>query len=244
VRTLMIDATYWQGLDDAPLRSLRRFVASNATDALIAAIEGRLAPRPGVYLCHNQCALGAIPMTTALDEVKGFLDGHPDEVVTLMIQDSVAPVDVEAAFLDSGLGDMVYRGDPGRRWPTLGQLIDRGQRLVVFSEQHTPPPAWYLSAFQHIQDTPYAARSPEALSCTPNRGPRDAPLLLMNNWVEREAPDRAVAAVVNARQFVVDRARQCARARGKVPNFIAVSFYDIGDVIGAVDELNGVEPTG
>jgi hypothetical protein len=242
VRTLMIDATYWRGVDDAPLRSLRQFVGSNAGDSVIAAIESRLAPRPGIYLCHSQCALGAMPMTTALAEVKGFLDDHPDEVVTLMIQDAVAPSDVAAAFASSGLDDMLYRGDPGDEWPTLGELIHRGQRLVVFSEQHVPPPAWYLSAFQHIQDTPYGARAPDELSCARNRGPRDAPLFLMNNWIEREAPDRAAAAVVNAKAFIVERARRCERARGKLPNFIAVSFYGIGDVMGAVDELNGVTP--
>ena len=38
----------------------------------------------------------------------------------------------------------------------------------------------------------------------------------------------------------MDRARRCAEQRGRLPNFIAVSFYGIGDVIGAVDELNGV----
>jgi hypothetical protein len=40
----------------------------------------------------------------------------------------------------------------------------------------------------------------------------------------------------------VERARRCAAERGTLPNFIAVSFYSIGDVLGAVDQLNGVAP--
>jgi hypothetical protein len=240
VRTLMIDASYWRAVDDAPLQSLRQLVPSDATAGLIETIESRIAPRPGVYLCHSQCALGAIPMTAALAQVKGFLDDDPDEVVTLMIQDGVDPRDVEATFRDSGLDDLLYDGPGDGEWPTLGQLIDRGQRLIVFSEQHVPRPSWYRSAFQHIQDTPYGARSPAELSCARNRGPADAPLFLMNNWVEQQAPDRAAAAIVNAKDFIVPRAQRCARERGKMPNFIAVSFYGIGDVLGAVDELNGV----
>jgi hypothetical protein len=30
------------------------------------------------------------------------------------------------------------------------------------------------------------------------------------------------------------------RERGLRPNFIAINFYNIGDVVNAVDELNGV----
>jgi hypothetical protein len=242
IRTLMIDASYWDGIDISQLGSLGDFGASDAGRDLLHTIETRLAPRPGIYLCHSQCALGAVSMISALGQIKGFLDEHPGEVVTLMIQDGIKPADVEAAFAESGIDDLLFDGPVDGEWPTLGEMIERGQRLVVFSEQHVPPPAWYLSAFRNIQDTPYGPRSPEAMSCAPNRGPIDAPLFLLNNWIERQAPDRAMAAIVNTKHFIVERARRCERERGLRPNFIAVSFYGIGDVIGAVDELNGVAP--
>ena len=57
-------------------------------------------------------------------------------------------------------------------------------------------------------------------------------------WAARDM--RTAAAVVNAKDFIVERAHRCARERGALPNFVAVSFYGIGDVLGAVDELNGV----
>jgi hypothetical protein len=243
VRTLMIDASYWPAVGDTQLQGLRDLLGASDTAALIDAIEARLAPRRGVYLCHNLCALGALPMATALSQLRMFLDDHPDEVVTVMIQDSIDPVDAEAAFSDAGLHDLLYDGSNDGEWPTLGELIDRNQRLVVFSEQHGSPAAWYQSAFERIQDTPYDARSAEQLTCAHGRGPDDASLFLLNNWVEREAPDRAQAAIVNTRSFIVDRARRCAEQRGRLPNFIAVSFYSIGDVIGAADELNGVAPS-
>jgi hypothetical protein len=242
IRTLMIDASYWHTIDITELQSLRTLVGAGATTALIDTIESWLGPRPGIYLCHSHCALGAISMTTALVQIKTFLDDNPDEVVTLMIQDGVEPADAEAAFVESGINDLLYDDTPDGEWPTLGELIDRGQRLVVFSEQHVPPPTWYISAFRHIQDTPYGPRSPEQLSCAPNRGPNDAPLFLLNNWIERQAPDRAAAAIVNTKHFIVERARRCAAERGKMPNFIAVSFYGIGELLGAIDELNGFTP--
>ena len=144
IRTLMIDASYWDAVDITVLQSLRARITSDAATALIDTIESRLAPRPGIYLCHSECALGAISMTAGLVEIKAFLDDHPDEVVTLLIQDGVTPADAEAAFVESGIDDLLYDATPDDDWPTLDELIDRGERLVVFSEQHVPPPAWYL----------------------------------------------------------------------------------------------------
>ena len=47
---------------------------------------------------------------------------------------------------------------------------------------------------------------------------------------------------INALDVLVDRARQCERERGLLPNYLAVNFYDIGDVVAAADVLNGLAP--
>jgi hypothetical protein len=79
------------------------------------------------------------------------------------------------------------------------------------------------------------------MSCDPGRGPEGAPLFLINHWVSRVAPDRRTAAVVNAHDFIVDRALRCQRERGQLPNFVAVDFSGVGDTIAAVDTLNHVD---
>jgi hypothetical protein len=45
---------------------------------------------------------------------------------------------------------------------------------------------------------------------------------------------------VNAYDFLLERARRCERIRGLMPNLVAVDFYDRGDLVAVVDELNGV----
>ena len=119
-------------------------------------------------------------------------------------------------------------------------MIRQGQRLVVFAEEAGPPPAWYANAFEAMQETPFLFLTPEAFSCVENRGDPNAPLFLMNHWVQRIAPDRADSVRVNRLDVLVDRARQCERERGLKPNYLAVNFYDIGDVVQAADVLNGV----
>ncbi|MFN8516640.1 MAG: hypothetical protein U0232_31805, partial [Thermomicrobiales bacterium] len=76
--------------------------------------------------------------------------------------------------------------------------------------------------------------------CAPNRGVVDAPLFLLNHWVARQPPDPGDAAIVNTYEFLLARARQCQQERGRLPNLIAVDFYQIGDLLRVVDELNNI----
>ncbi len=163
-------------------------------------------------------------------------------VQTLIIQNGISTRDTTEAFDASGIDSYLYHGRPSGDWPTLGTLIDSGQRLVVFAETAEPPPDWYHSYSEFVQDTDYRVQSVADFSCALERGNPVAPLVVMNHWIQREAPDRANTAIVNRRKFIVGRALQCAAEWNRLPNFIAVNFFGIGDVIGAVDELNGLSP--
>jgi hypothetical protein len=44
---------------------------------------------------------------------------------------------------------------------------------------------------------------------------------------------------VNAATPLGDRVDECRRQRGMLPNYVAVDFYDRGDLLGVVDRLNG-----
>jgi uncharacterized repeat protein (TIGR01451 family) len=103
----------------------------------------------------------------------------------------------------------------------------------------TPPPTFI--GVDKLTDPDLLARS-----CDAYRGGTTGGLFLMNHWVSGGlpltplAPDPALAEIVNTRQVLVDRARACESARGKLPTVLAVDFFGIGDVVGAARELNGV----
>ena len=79
-------------------------------------------------------------------------------------------------------------------------------------------------------------------TCVPNRGTDDAPLFLINHWINTDpTPRPSDAAKVNARPVLVGRGRECARIRDRHPNLLAVDFTQQGDLYGAADVLNGVE---
>lgn len=241
IRGLMLDWWYW---DDAD-RFLELADGADLPDDYVAFLSRILAEdtavRPGTYLCHAICRLGSTPLVDGLREIRAWLDANPHEVLVMIVQDEIAPEDGVAAMRASGLDSYVYvpARDPEAPWPTLRQLIRTGKRLVFFVERADDPiTPWYRNAYDFMMETPFTFRRPDLMSCAPNRGGTDRPLFLMNHWVQRAAPSRIDAGVVNQADAIVARARRCARERGRLPNFVAVDFASVGDVFGAVERLN------
>ena len=245
VRALLIDTKYWPPVTaagdlTAELGDTETPVPAALADAWYATLGSLRDGREGTFLCHIHCAFGAVPFVDSLTVVREFLEENPDDVVTLIIQDAISTEDTVAAMTAAGLGDLLYEHRADGAWPTLGELIDQGRRLVVFAEEAGPPPAWYANAFESMQETPFFFTSAEQLSCAANRGRSDAPLFQMNHWIQRIAPDRVDSVEINRLDVLVDRARQCEAERGLRPNFLAVNFYNIGDTVEAADVLNGL----
>ena len=164
--------------------------------------------------------------------------------------EGVTPTDIERAFEQAGFLDLVYRGALGP-FPTLREMIDSNQRLVVMAENDAGDIPWYHPAYERaLQETPFRfTRASEltdptnlAASCRPHRGPASAPLFLLNHWVDTTPfPRASLAEIVNARQPLLARAQEWRRIRDRLPNLLAVDFFRRGDLLGVVNELNGVQ---
>ena len=195
----------------------------------------------GIYLCHGFCELGAYEIGPTLRAIREFLVQHPGEVVIVIFEDYVTPADLARAFAEGGLLDFVYEGATAK-WPTLHELISRNQRLIVFAESGRPGLAWLHPAFEAFQETPYTFRTAAEMTCRPNRGGTAGSLFQVNHWIETTpTPRPSNAAVVNAYDFLLSRARLCQRERRRLPNLVAVDFYATGDLLRAVRTLNGLE---
>ncbi len=265
VRGLLIDTHYADRLSNGRLRteldnrSIKQDgVSQEQVDAALR-IRDRVGfaghGERGMYLCHSFCELGGTPLEPVLDELYRFLVANPGEVVVVINQDYVTPEDFVGAVADAKLDRFVYRGPVDGRWPTLREMIDSGQRLVFLAENHAGAGrvGWYHLAYKHAtQETPFSFSRVQQLTdpanfaatCRENRGPADAPLLLINHWITTDpVPLPSNAARVNAYDPLLARARKCQRVRGHFPNLIAVDFYARGDVFRVVDTLNRVPTT-
>ncbi len=225
----------------------RNRVAKALPPATLAAAE-RLAGDLGLgdtsgerelWLCHTVCELGATRMTDALGEVAEFIDANPGEVVILFLEPYVPPSAIEDAFEQAGLLDDVATLSRDEPLPTLGELVDSGKRVIVFTEQDADGSLpWYMDGFSYIQDTPLGAERVEDLSCELNRGTRDSPFLMLNHWADLFPPRRAANEPFQTRKELLGRARECAAERGLPMSLIAVDHYDLGELFDAVDRLN------
>lgn len=197
-------------------------------------------PTAGVYLCHSFCELGATKFDDQLASIGAFLAENPDDVVTLILEDYAPSEDIMSSFRSANLDAQMLRHQPGDPWPTLAEMKTRGTRLVVFSQNQGGAAPGLLDAFQEMNETPYTFQSVAEFSCAPNRGPAQASLFLLNHWID--TGDKRVAAQVVNQYAVLDaRAKQCATERGHMPNFVAVNFAEVGDLLSVVDDLNGFQ---
>jgi hypothetical protein len=258
VRALMIDTQY--GIS-TPRGVATRVTGENSSRAKLVAEVGesfvataeRIGRRIGrnpegeqeIFLCHTLCEVGATRAIEALRSVHRFLVRHPEEVVVLSIQDETSAADTAEVIRASGLVDEVYLGYAQRPWPTLRELIDRDERVIVLAENRAGGAPWIHHQPGVVQETPFLFRSVEALeaptNCDPNRGGTAGSLLLINHWVDTPpAPRVTIARRVNAHDFLEPRVARCREQRGMLPNLVAVDFYREGDAARVVDELNRV----
>lgn len=228
------------------------------------AFEGRVA------LCHKTCTPndGTESLASVLRETfLPYLDAHPDAIVTLQLEDFTSHAQLQAELARvPGLGKITF--DPASwstpTWPTYRQMLERGQRLLIFSlnEANSGAIATPHGAVHIMPTVRYTVENYWSLGMTPlthdlrcrsrwddNIQPLDRqsipgkpgwrPLFTMNQFhgvplVSHAATDNAFEAL---RSRYLDH---CLPAAGRKPNYVAVDFYERGDTGTFVDWLNAL----
>jgi hypothetical protein len=195
-------------------------------------------------LSHRFSSLGSFLHLEVLREIKNFLENNPQEILTLIYEDHVPYETVHSDYIQSDLLKYAYTHPEGTPWPTLGEMIDGGTRLLVSAENNGQAGSWYHNIWKLAWDTPYKYFDMEDFSCRPNRGTKGNSLFLLNHWVNTwlDLPSETNAVAVNASKVLYERAEECRREAGKTPNFIVVDFYERGDLFRVVERLNGILP--
>lgn len=201
------------------------------------------------WLCHAICGLGGQSLVSALNEVRAFLDASPTEVVTLLTESSQITTDqIAAAFDAADLKKYARAHELGDPWPTLGKMIQDGERVVVFHADQSSTGGsafdWMLDRFAWTWETPWDNEtSTDFARCGADRGTKGNAIYVVDNYLENlvvETPDNA--ALTNDDPFLVDRVLHCQQTESTLPNFVMVNFYEVGDVFQVVDVLNGFAP--
>ncbi|MER5401103.1 PI-PLC domain-containing protein [Streptomyces sp. NPDC002599] len=220
----------------------------------------------GAILCHNSCTLVSRPVALWVDlqRMVDFLKQHPDQFVTVFLEDYVDPGVLRAELARvNGLSDVLYRPDrTGVRengWPKLADLTAAGHRLLVFTDhsrssdesagltrdsfgvmyqrEWTVENYWSMGSGLGSSDWSCYSRWYDAGTNVPLTRTENGfrPLFVMNHF--RDAAISGTAGTDNTK--LADRARRfCEPAARKKPNYLAVDRYDLGDPGSAVNTLN------
>jgi len=196
-----------------------------------------------VMLCHGLCLAGMRPLEELLTTLRSYLDEHPREVLTLIFESYVPSEQVALVFESVGLDSYAHVQGSDPSWPTLGEMIGSGTRLVVFTDDAQGGPPWMHPMWAHLVETHFHYESAAELSCDLNRGQPGHPLFILNHFLTNPFAHVSNAETLNGGELLLERARSCWTAHQQRPNFVTVDFVSIGDVMAVVTELNDtIEP--
>ena len=124
-------------------------------------------------LCHGTCLGGSIDFETVMDLYNDFLEQHPHEVIVFIFETHIAPERFGDALDNHPLGLLAFEMSPSEPWPTLNELIDSNQRLIMFSDDVNNAPPYILEMWAHAVDVHYKAETQADFSCDWFRGEPD-----------------------------------------------------------------------
>lgn len=195
-----------------------------------------------LMLYHGKRILGHRPLQEDLTAVQAFLATHPDAIMSIIFESYISPDQMATALTQAGLMPYLHTQAPSAPWPTLGQMIAKGGRLVIFSEKDKGNPyPWLHHIWDYATENHYSNHSRTDFSMRYNRGDSTNGLYLLNNFITHQKfgtglPDSAV--VANDPNFILQRANELTQKKQRFVNFVAVDFVDIGNAKAAVDALN------
>jgi hypothetical protein len=134
-----------------------------------------------MYYCHTSCDILNVGIVESyFTQIREWVDTHPYDVVTILIGNTdYATVQVDKyvpAIENSGLKRYAYI--PPQipmtvdAWPTLGEMILRQQRVVIFMDYNANQTAvpYVLDQFSQMFETPFSPTD-ESFPCTQQRPP-------------------------------------------------------------------------
>lgn len=181
------------------------------------------------FLLHGSSMLGSVPLKTSLAEIHAFMQKRPNTVITLILECYAPATVVQEAFKASGLSDMLHQQPGGRSWPTIGEMIATGKRLVLFTDSGGGEWRGYHDVWKFCQETHYSVKRIDEFNFNRNRGDESNSLLILNHFLTRPTAGVGLAERANAASVLEPRLNKCEQAMKCFPNFVAVDFYECGD---------------
>ena len=215
---------------------------------------------PQLSLVHGTCLLGFSEPTEKLTKIHRFLGENPNEVVIMPLEindNTGGPVVLQDIFnVMQGVQDSngirmtqrLYQHDGSENWPTLGDLIDLDQRILLFVYNYQDTnglPLGFHDWFTWAAETEFQFDNVQELTedtqraCTITRGGSGHRSFFGVNVFSGLLPSVESAVILNQADFLRQHLEACALQNNNLqPNLVLVDFWSQGDVVDMVQSWN------
>ncbi len=195
--------------------------------------------------------------TELFEHILDFLDTHPSELLVFnfeMSHGDPTPLQLWNVMENvNGLKNKSYVHGGGD-WPTVGKLLQSGKQIISLKHNgnncvntaNSGCTPYIQEFFKYTIGTEYDFDSVEDIensdqSCIGKRGTYyQKKFYAINNFVTNNfpGPSEAAAKVLNEGSFVANRISDCEKVTNRMANFLAVDFWQHGDVPKVAKQIN------
>ncbi|MCP2506972.1 MAG: hypothetical protein NLN64_01580 [Candidatus Thalassarchaeaceae archaeon] len=205
-----------------------------------------------VRFCHGDpnsdflhpCSYSEVNAHLWLDTLHSLMNNSTGDVVTILLENYIPANHLSSLFNHSGLLELAYIHDVHSPWPTLGEMIISGKRLVIFWDwQFDQEYPWLHHAWTHSWDTPYGENDQSEMSCNLGRGDQNQPVWHLNNWLSSiyGFADPIRSNQVNEYDTLLQRTLECWEENNNRPTFVAVDFWEDGELTNVTKFINNLD---
>jgi len=200
-------------------------------------------PAESIWLYHSLSLAGSKLFSEELAVFKEYLAANENEVITFILETYVPFNLLKQSFEEAGLTPYLYPlHNENEEWPTLATMIENNQRLVVLTESaDSNADDWYIDMWQVAVETHFSNNAQSDFNCDYNRGNAENSLFVLNHFITNPVlgiGEIDSARFINQYNYLLNRIELCESETGKLPNYIAVDFYESGNSLDVVDFLN------
>jgi len=193
------------------------------------------------YIAHPCFLSGNWPLEDAFLEIVSFLENNSFAVLIITLESYVTAQDIANASDATHLTPYFHVQELGAAWPSLAALIESGERVILFSQDRPEIDIpWYHYDADYMAKTHWGYNDSAYFNCDLTRGNISSSLRWLDHYISDPISSESTSNVTNQVPVIIERADECTEQWGQIPNFIAVDYWGQGDIVLAIDILNGL----
>lgn len=183
----------------------------------------------------------SIPLNQTLVEIKNNLEKNPERIMSLFLDFSTNANEVSEIFQETGINKFIYSYDAKEGWPTVRAMIEKNQRLVVFSmQEHRNSPEWMQYVWNVAVEPYFSIWEAPVFKGEFLKGDPKNSLLIYNdyNFPRKSEIERSLRYETNQNPYLIEHIKNTWVNTGKTPNFVMLDRYE-NWILGVLSYVRG-----